>query len=171
MIYAGLACLALCALVVVALWTFLPFVTANGRESQRIAIPVWAAVAGVCLLFVALYGLRVREATSDQVARAVAVSSALLGGVFLKWLCDLFARKPASLHERTLVKALLVAPLVPLACGSVFAATSFSPRLMLLWFANGFFWQTVFGDLERMRERERVIIRRREPPLPATPTR
>lgn len=171
MIYAGFVCLALCALAVVALWTFLPFVTATAREAQRIAIPGWIGVAGLGLLFVAVYGLRGREATNDQVARAVAVSSALLGGVFLKWVFDLLARKPAALHERTLVKALLVAPLVPLVCGPVFAATALSPRLVLLWFANGFFWQTVFGDLERMRERERVMIRRREPPLPAAPAR
>jgi hypothetical protein len=169
MTYPGLVCLALCSLAVVALWIFLPFITADGREHQQIKVPHWVGVVGFAVLLGAILALRERPAANDQVARAVMLSSALIGGIALKWAFDLFARKPHALHERTLIKALLVAPLVPLVWGAVFAASVATPRLALVWFANGFFWQTIFGDFERMRERERVIVRRREPPLPAAP--
>jgi hypothetical protein len=44
-----------------------------------------------------------------------------------------------------------------------------APRFLVGWFANGFFWQTLVGDLERIGEKERAIVRRREPPLPPLP--
>ena len=62
-----------------------------------------------------------------------------------------------------LLGCLLVAPLALAVFPNLFGARV-TPTALLLWFLNGFFWHTVFSDIERLMTKERVIIRRREPP-------
>ena len=163
---AGLVCLAVCSLIVVLTAAALPYVTSSARESDHRSLPAWLAGTSLVLLFASAILLRQETSTDDRLLRAVIASAVLVGGVFFKWLLDLAARKPLALHERTFAIALLLAATGPLLWPAAFG-TLLAPRFLLVWFANGFFWQTLVGDLERIGEKERVIVRRIEPPAEA----
>jgi hypothetical protein len=150
----GLVCLAVCSLIVVLTAAALPYVTSDARESDHRSLPAWLAGMGLVLLLASTILLRQETATDDRLLRAVIASAVLVAGVFLKWLLDLAARKPLALHERSFGVALLLAALVPLLWPAAFG-TVLAPRFLVVWFANGFFWQTLVGDLERIGEPER----------------
>ena len=168
MSYPGAVALCTCSASVLVVGAALPFMSAGLPEAERIKLPLWAWVGGLVFFLTALVGLRRADPLANEIAGAVTISGLLLAGVSLQWILDVFARKPLRLHAVTLAKALLVAPWVPLLLDRIFVASS-SPGVLLLWFANGFFWQTLFGDLERMFEKERVIVRRVESPLFSPP--
>jgi hypothetical protein len=169
MSYAGLVCLATCSLGAVMLGAILPFITAGPRESDRRQLPLWLMLTAFGWLTASILLLRERAVREPQLWQGMLATVILLAGIFSKWIIDIAARKPIALHERTLAKSLLVAPLAPLLWSTAFNSYP-APRFLLLWFVTGFFWQTVFGDLERLVEKERVIVRRREPPLPPPAT-
>jgi hypothetical protein len=161
--YAGCASLLLCGTLVVLLWAALSFVTASERPAQRSHLPAWALGAGILAIAVAVLALRKFSPDANQVTEATLVAGTMIAGVFAKWTLEIAADKPRSLHEASLAASLLVAPLCALALGDRVFAAALRPGALLLWFANGFFWQTLFSDIVRMRTPLRVIVRRKEP--------
>jgi hypothetical protein len=159
------ACLALliCSLVIVCCAGFLAFLNSALRKEQRPKFPTWTvALASVALITATVVLLEFR-ASQPQIVNSLALSAALLAGLSLKWLMETAARKKPTIHEGVLFRALLAAPIAVALFPTVFGSRPTPPGL-LLWFLNGFFWLTLFGDLERLTTHEPVIIRRREPP-------
>jgi len=163
MSYPGTVALCLCSSAVVLLRALAPFLSAVEPEPQPRSLPPWIWLPGMFSLVLSLIALRSSDATPNDIATAMLSAVLMLAGIWLKWSLDVLARKPPELHEATLAKALLLAPWLPLLLSRTFVASP-APRDALLWFANGFFWQTLVGDFERMFEKERVVTRRREPP-------
>jgi hypothetical protein len=170
MSYQGLVCLTLCSLIAVLLATILPWI--EETPSQRKPGPQlpWLVVLATVALVSGVLGLRSRTevVSADIVTRAVLLAGLTLAGAFAKWGIELFARKPSALHALTLARSLLLAPAAPLCATSIFT-DRWTPSVALLWAANGFIMHTLVGDLERAREKERVIVRRIEPPYPGAP--
>ena len=166
MTYPGAIALLLCSVSVMVIGAILPLLTAEQREPVRRHLPLWVWGAGAVFFLTALVAFRRAPASALDDITVVFAPASMLLGLALKWFLDLLARKPYDLHAATPAKALLFAPWVPVLFANAFGSVS-SPRSLLLWFANGFFWLTVVGDFERMLEPEHVIVRRREPPEPA----
>lgn len=158
-------CIALltCSLTVVCAAGLIPFLHSDLRKDKCPRFPVWTVVLAVITFSVSVNALSRLRLNQNQVLDSLPLIAALLGGLCLKWTMETVAQKRFSIHEDVLFRALLAAPLavalLPKIFGSQLNATG-----LLLWGLNGFFWQTLFSDFERLLTRERVIIRRREPP-------
>jgi hypothetical protein len=162
MSYASQVSLLLCTFVVVLTACALPFVNSGQRQTQCSPIP-WGSVAVAALLLVlSTWWIRLHPASSDEIMHAVALTSALVGGVTLKWLLEILAHKPLMLHETSFMRSLIVAPLVVVLAGDRVFAINLAPRTLLLWMGAGFVCHTFVSDFVRMRTPERVIVRRVE---------
>jgi hypothetical protein len=159
------ACIALliCSLTVVSTAGFLPFLNSGLGKEQRSGFPTWTLVlAGLALVF-SLAKLGGRNPNQNQLFDAVALTAAMLGGICVKWMMETVAQRKFTIHEAVLFRTLLVAPLAVAIAPQVFGVRA-SPAALSLWFLNGFFWHTLFSVFDRLFTKERVIIRRREPP-------
>jgi hypothetical protein len=163
MSYSSQVSLLICTLMTLLVALALPFVTSDLRPAQRTKLP-WRliAVALVALVF-AVKLVRHASPTQNQILTAIAVTTVMVVGICAKWAMEIAADKPLGLHERNLMGALLVAPIVVALVGDGVFAANLAPRTLVLWFANGFFWHAVITDIVRMRTPERVIVRRIEP--------
>lgn len=162
--YPGSFCLLVGSAAVLFVALALPYMTANLREPERTRIPVWAFVAALVLLGFAWLRLRAVNPTQFQLINALALTTVMLAGICVKWLMETVAQKKVALHESVLCGTLLVAPLAIVFSGRLFPSNP-APGGLLVWFLNGYFWHALLSDIERLMTRERIIIRRREPPI------
>lgn len=161
--YAGRVSLLLCGTLLVMLWLALSFISAGQRPEQRGRMPVWALGAGLLAIVAAVYALRGFSPNPSQITDATLMAGAMMAGAFAKWTLEIAADKPRSLHEAPLAASLVIAPLCVLGLGERVFVAALRPAPLLLWFANGFFWFTLCGDVVRMRTPLRIIVRRKEP--------
>lgn len=159
------ACIAMliCSLAVLCIAGFLPVLNSESPKGNRPGFPRWAVILAAALLVNALVVLPRLGLALTQIINALALTTALLAGLCLKWMVETVAQKKFALHEGVLFRALLAAPIAVAIAPNVFGVQPGAMTLPL-WFLNGFFWHTLFSDIERLLTREPVIIRRREPP-------
>ena len=159
------ACIALliCSLAILCIAGFLPFLHSELPKEKRPLFPLWTVALAAVALLDALLTLPRFRMTLPQITDALGLTTALLAGLCLKWMVETVAQKKFSLHEGVLFRALLVAPIVIALLPGVFGVRP-TPMAVALWFLNGFFWHTLFSDIERLVASEPVVIRRREPP-------
>lgn len=163
MSYPGTIALLICSFGMVTTALALPYITAGLRKNEHGGISLWIVLAGLALLCVAVWRLRGFNAAPGQVTSALMLNVALLSGILMKWGLETIAQKKPTIHENVLGWTLLAAPLSILAGGSIYAG-GISSRAILLWFLTGWFWHTFFSDVERLLTKEKIVIRRREPP-------
>ena len=163
MSYPACVALLICSLAVVSSAGFLPFLNSALRKEDRPKFPLWTVALATTALVIAVMFMLGLPRSQLQVINALSLSSALLAGICLKWLMEIGARKKLTMHEGVLFRALLVAPIAAALLPSVFGVRP-TPAGLSLWFLNGFFWQALFSDLQRVMTSEPIIIRRREPP-------
>jgi len=163
MSYPGTVALLICSFGVVVVAITLPYVTAGLRESDRSGISLWSVLAGLALLCAAGLRLRGFNPPPAHVTTALLLNVALLCGIFMKWGLETIAQKKPTIHEGVLVWTLLAAPVSILAGGGIYGGGA-NARAILLWFLTGWFWHTLFSDVERLLTKEKILIRRREPP-------
>jgi hypothetical protein len=153
----------LCSLIALLVALAVPFITSDLRPAKRPSFSWGLAALAIVVLALSAFKLSRAALRQDEIFIALGVTTAMVAGVFTKWMMEVIADKPLALHEANLMRALLLAPLVvPIVGERVFAA-NLAPRTLVLWFANGFFWLTVVTDFVRLRTPERVIVRRVEP--------
>ncbi len=139
MSYPGSVALCMCSLVVVVLAFVLPLMApSQSRPETNAALPLWVWSAGAAFFVLSAVAIGRGDPTGTNGMIAMVVAAAQLAGISLKWLLDLFVRKPVRLRGPTLAKTLLVASWVPLIFDHTFVAAA-TPGTLLLWFANGFF--------------------------------
>jgi hypothetical protein len=155
-----------CGCVVILLAGVLPFLWVGLRPNERGRLPWGAVILAAVFVLRGTSHLRLLDAGDSRVNVALLLTAAMIVGIFVKWIVEVVTVRPFALHETALIYSLLLAGATVVLFGpAVFSARLTAPML-LLWFANGFFWQTVCADVVRLRTRERAIVRRREPPLP-----
>ncbi|HET7534898.1 MAG TPA: hypothetical protein VFJ90_00490 [Candidatus Didemnitutus sp.] len=164
--YSGAVALLVCSTGVVLSALALQFINTTLHENERIRLPSWLVVIALLFAGVAIYALRSFSFPDGRFVGTLALTAVMLAGVGFKWLCETVAQKKLVLHEAALARALLVAPLIVVCLGDSAFAPQIKLGAFLLWFLNGYFWHTLFSDIERITTRERVVIRRREPPIP-----
>jgi hypothetical protein len=159
------ACISLliCSLAIVCAAGFLPFLNSELRKEHRPKFPVWTVGLALVAFLSSVYFLSRLRLSQTPIIDALALTASMLAGLCLKWMMETMAQKKSSIHEGVLFRALLAAPLALAVVPGVFGVRP-TPTSLLLYFLNGFFWHTLFSDIERLMTKERVIIRRREPP-------
>lgn len=159
------ACIALliCSLAILCIAGFLPFLNLELPKGKRPRFPLWTVILASLALLDALFTLPRLQPTPPQITDALGLTTAMLAGLCLKWMVETVAQMKFTLHEGVLFRALLVAPIAVALLPAIFGVRP-TPGALSLWFLNGFFWHTLFSDLERLTTREPLIIRRREPP-------
>lgn len=158
-------CIALliCSLTIVVAASFLPFLNSGFRPRHRAGFPTWTVVLALIATAASLARLMRIQLNQNQIIDAIGLTVAMLAGLCLKWLLETVAQKKLTIHEGVFFRALLAAPLALALLPGAFGIPP-SPAIVLLWFFNGFFWHTLFSDIERLFAKERAVIRRREPP-------
>jgi hypothetical protein len=159
------ACIALliCSLAILCIAGFLPFLNLELNKEKRPRFPLWIVILASLAFLEALIVLARLQMSLPQITDALGLTTAMLAGLSLKWMVETVVQKKFSVHEDVLFRALLVAPVAIALLPGVFGVRP-TPTVLFLWFLNGFFWHTLFSDLERLMTKEPILIRRREPP-------
>lgn len=165
MSYHGAVALFVCSLSVVLSSFALQFISSALPERDRgRGVPAWLLATAVFLLVVVVWAASSSRVANGAAFPSLSLTAVMLAGVFCKWLCETIAQKKYVLHESVLAQAMLVAPLMVVWFGHGVFTANLTPATFVLWFLNGYFWHAFFSDIERITTREKIVIRRREPP-------
>lgn len=162
--YPGIIALLVSSFGVVVTAFVLQFMNSALPQKERYHTPAWIIIVALLLFGVALLGLRRMAGGDGQILIGFALTATMLAGNYFKWVCETIAQKKLVLHESVLAKSMLAAGLSVVLFGGPLFAPRYLPGAFLLWFLNGYFWHALFSDIERVTARERIVIRRREPP-------
>jgi hypothetical protein len=153
----------ICSLAVTLSAGFIPFLNADLPVKIRPKFPVRTSILALLIFAGSGFGVATLRANQTQIFDILWLTSAMIGGLCLKWLLESLALKKPSMQEGVLFRALLAAPFAAASLPDLFRPQADGSQL-LLWGLNGFFWHAFFSDLARLLAKEQVVIRRREPP-------
>lgn len=132
----------------------LPRISPGEKSPEEARIPPWIPGLGLGLIVLSLWRLFSADCSMETALHAIWLSALALAGTVLKWGLTILTSLGRSLHERSLLLALLFSPLGLIWGGRLFSESE-QLALALFWFANGFVWQAVFDDGERLFSRQR----------------
>jgi hypothetical protein len=118
------------------------------------AVRGWLVV-GVVMLLLGGGVITVLHPTRAEIEIAGGIFAFLIAGVLAKWLWDASLLTPFRLEGVKLMGALVITPLIALAAWNVLTQAK-TLHTLLLCFSNGFFWQTIFSDLSKRGELQRL---------------
>jgi hypothetical protein len=126
-------------------------------NTQNTPIRGWLVI-GIILILLCAGGVTTLRPTERELFVAFGIFITMLAGMFSKWLWDALLLPRFVLDDAPLMRALLVSPLVALGAWNTLTG---APELhvLLLAYSNGFFWQTVFSDMQRKRRSVATKVR------------